>query len=41
MIGKVARTLDDGEVELEIAPNVKVRVVRHMITEVRAKGEPV
>jgi preprotein translocase subunit YajC len=41
VIGKVARTLDDGEVELEIAPNVKVRVVRHMITEVRAKGEPV
>lgn len=41
VIGKVARTVDDGEVELEIAPNVKVRVVRQMITDVRAKGEPV
>jgi preprotein translocase subunit YajC len=41
LIGKVSRVVDDGEVELEIASNVKVRVVRGMIADVRAKGEPV
>jgi preprotein translocase subunit YajC len=41
LIGKVARVIDDAEVEIEIAPNVKVRVARSMISEVRAKGEPV
>ena len=41
LIGKVSRVTDDAELELEIAPNVKVRVVRAMISEVRAKGEPV
>jgi len=41
LIGKVARVVDDGEVEMEIAPNVKVRAARQMISEVRAKGEPV
>ncbi len=41
LIGKVARVVDDGEVEMEIAPTVKVRVARSMISEVRAKGEPV
>ena len=35
------RVIDDAEVEIEIAPNVKVRVARSMISEVRAKGEPV
>ena len=41
MIGKIARTIDDNEVELEIAPNVKTRLLRQMISEVRSKGEPV
>lgn len=41
LIGKIARTIDDNEVELEIAPNVKVRLLRQMITDVRTKGEPV
>ena len=41
LIGKVTRVVDDAELELEIAPNVKVRVLRAMITDVRAKGEPV
>ncbi len=41
LIGKVARVVDDTEIEIEIAPNVKVRVARPMISEVRAKGEPV
>jgi preprotein translocase subunit YajC len=41
LIGKVTRVVDDAEVEIEIAPNVKVRVARTMISDVRAKGEPV
>jgi preprotein translocase subunit YajC len=41
LIGKVSRTVDDGEIEIEIAPNVKVRQARNMISDVRAKGEPV
>jgi len=41
IIGKVSKSVDDKEVELEIAPNVKVRLARSGIAEVRAKGEPV
>ncbi len=41
VVGKISRTLDDAEVEVEIAQNVKIRQLRHLITEVRAKGEPV
>jgi preprotein translocase subunit YajC len=41
LIGKVTKSVDDNEVELEIAPNVKVRLARSGIAEVRAKGEPV
>ena len=41
LIGKVTKVVDDGEIEVEIAPNVRVRVARPMVTNVRAKGEPV
>ena len=41
LIGKVAKVIDEGEVQLELAEGVKVRVVRAMISEIRAKGEPV
>jgi preprotein translocase subunit YajC len=41
LIGKVTKSVDDNEVELEIAPNVRVRLARSGISEVRAKGEPV
>jgi preprotein translocase subunit YajC len=41
LIGKVTKSTDDAEVELEIAPNVRVRLARSGIAEVRAKGEPV
>jgi len=41
LIGKVTKSTDDAEVELEIAPNVRVRLARSGITEVRSKGEPV
>ena len=40
MIGKVTKATDDSEVEMEIAPNVRIRQSRGMIAEVRAKGEP-
>ncbi|HVY18908.1 MAG TPA: preprotein translocase subunit YajC [Bauldia sp.] len=40
LIGKVAK-VDEGEVRVELAEGVQVRVVRGMISEVRTKGEPV
>ncbi len=39
LIGKVIK-VEDAEVEVEIAANVKVRVIKSTITDVRAKGEP-
>lgn len=41
IIGKVTKVLDDREVEVEIASDTKVRVVRSLISEVRSKSEPV
>ena len=41
LIGKVTKATDDTEIEVEIAPNTRVRVVRGMISDVRSKGEPV
>ncbi len=41
IVGRVTKVIDDNELEAEIADNVRVRVVRSMITDVRAKGEPV
>ncbi len=41
IIGKVTKVVDENELELQIADNVKVRVARGMVADVRAKGEPV
>ena len=42
LVGRVVKSADDAtEIELEIAPNVRVKVVRSMISEVRARGGPV
>jgi len=41
LIGKITKVIDDAELELEVAPNVRVRVARGMIADVRSKGEPV
>ena len=41
LIGRVAKVVDDHEIEIEIADDVRVRQQRSMIAEVRAKGEPV
>ena len=40
VIGKVSKVKDDGEVEVEIADGVKVRVVRATITQVLSKTDP-
>jgi preprotein translocase subunit YajC len=41
IIGKISKVIDDGELQLEIAEGVRIRVARGMIAEVRTKGEPV
>ncbi|MFT3986364.1 preprotein translocase subunit YajC [Aestuariivirga sp.] len=41
LIGKVVKVVDDNELQVEIGENVKVRVLRAGISDVRAKGEPV
>ncbi|MGE3644139.1 MAG: preprotein translocase subunit YajC [Beijerinckiaceae bacterium] len=40
-IAKVTKVIDDNEVEVEIAPDTRARLVRSMIADVRGKGEPV
>lgn len=39
VLGKIVR-VEDKEVGVEIAQGVTIKVVKGMITEVRAKGEP-
>jgi preprotein translocase subunit YajC len=41
MIGKVTKVIDDNEAEVEIADNVRVKVIKAMIADVRNKAEPV
>ena len=41
LIGKVVKVVDDSELQVEIGENVKVRVLRSGIADVRARGEPV
>ncbi|HVZ52422.1 MAG TPA: preprotein translocase subunit YajC [Pseudolabrys sp.] len=41
LIGKVTKVVDDDQIEIEIADGVKIRQMRSMLTDVRAKGEPV
>lgn len=41
LIGKVTKVVDDEQIEIEIADGVRIRQVRSMVTDVRAKGEPV
>ena len=40
IVGKVAKVREDGEVEVEIAEGVKVRVVKSTISHVVSKTEP-
>ena len=41
LVGKVTKVVDDDQVEIEIADGVRVRQVRSMVADVRAKSEPV
>src|SRR6202453_4815234 len=50
LVGKVTKVVDDDQIEVEIATlevekgdakSVRVRQMRSMVSEVRAKGEPV
>ncbi len=41
LVGKVTKVIDDEQIEIEIAEDVKIRQMRQMVTDVRAKGEPV
>jgi preprotein translocase subunit YajC len=40
MIAKVTKVIDENEAEVEIADNVKVKVIKSMIADVRNKTEP-
>jgi preprotein translocase subunit YajC len=39
LIGKVAK-VEDNEIQIDIGDGIKVKVVRSMLSQVRAKGEP-
>ena len=41
LIGKVTKVVDDDQLEVEVSDGVRIRQVRSMISDVRAKGEPV
>jgi preprotein translocase subunit YajC len=40
IVGKVTKVGDDGIIEVEIAEGVKVKVMKHTITQVMSKTEP-
>jgi preprotein translocase subunit YajC len=41
LIGKITKVVDDDQIEVEVADGVRVRQMRSMVADVRAKGEPV
>ena len=41
LVGKVTKVIDDEQVEVEVAEDVRVRQMRSMLADVRAMGEPV
>jgi len=41
LVGRVTKVIDDTEIEIELSDDVRVRQMRSMIADVRAKGEPV
>jgi preprotein translocase subunit YajC len=41
LVGKVTKVVDDDQIEVEIADGVRVRQMRSMVSDVRARGEPV
>ena len=41
IVAKVTKVVDDAEIQVEIAENTRVKLMRATVAEVRAKGEPV
>ncbi len=41
LVGRVTKVIDDDQIEVELSEGVRVRQMRQMVTDVRAKGEPV
>ncbi|MGB6537929.1 MAG: preprotein translocase subunit YajC [Xanthobacteraceae bacterium] len=41
IVAKVTKVVDDDVIEVEVSDGVRVRQMRSMVTDVRAKGEPV
>lgn len=41
LVGKITRVTEDDDIQIEVADNVRVRIARGMIADVRTKGEPV
>jgi len=41
LVGKVTKVIDDDQLEVELAEGIRVRQMRAMVSDVRAKGEPV
>ena len=41
IVGKGTKVIDETEVEVLIAPDTKIKVLRSMLADVRVKGEPV
>ena len=41
LVGKVTKVIDDDQIEIEIADDVRIRQMRQTVADVRAKGEPV
>lgn len=41
IVAKVTKVIDDDKIEIEVADGVRVTQMRAMVSDVRAKGEPV
>jgi preprotein translocase subunit YajC len=41
IVGKVTKAVDGEDLEVQIAEGVRVKIVRHMVTDVRSKSQPV
>ena len=41
IVGKVTKAVDGEDLEVQIAEGVRIRVVRHMVADVRSKSTPV
>ena len=40
IVGKVTKVLENGELEVQISEQTRVRLVQAMVSDVRVKGEP-